>query len=83
VSRTTDSSTGYRIFNVEEYASFDEPYYEPVGDEEDLFRAAFEQKIPVLLKGPTGCGKTRFVEHMAYQLGRPHRGRRCRSLRCE
>jgi nitric oxide reductase NorQ protein len=61
----------YRIYAVEEYSATDEPYYEAIGDEEDLFRAAFEQKIPVLLKGPTGCGKTRFVEHMAYQLGRP------------
>jgi nitric oxide reductase NorQ protein len=62
---------GYRSFAVEEYASVQEPYYEPVGDEEQLFRAAFEQRVPVLLKGPTGCGKTRFVEYMAYQLGRP------------
>jgi nitric oxide reductase NorQ protein len=61
----------YRVYAVEEYSAMDEPYYEPVGDEEQLFRAAFEQKVPVLLKGPTGCGKTRFVEHMAYQLGRP------------
>ena len=61
----------HRVYSVEEYAAADEPYYESVGDEEQLFRAAFEQKVPVLLKGPTGCGKTRFVEHMAYQLGRP------------
>ena len=67
----TDQHAEYRVFAVEEYAATEEPYYEPIGDEEDLFRAAFEQKIPVLLKGPTGCGKTRFVEHMAYQLGRP------------
>ncbi|MER3420905.1 MAG: AAA family ATPase [Chloroflexota bacterium] len=60
-----------RVFAIEEYASVDEPYYEPVGDEVELFRAAFEQRVPVLLKGPTGCGKTRFVEYMAYQLGRP------------
>lgn len=61
----------YRQFAIEEYTPDHEPYYQPVGDEVDLFRAAFEQKIPVLLKGPTGCGKTRFVEYMAYQLGRP------------
>lgn len=61
----------YRTYAAEEYASVEEPYYEPVGDEEQLFRAAFEQKVPVLLKGPTGCGKTRFVEYMAYQLGQP------------
>jgi nitric oxide reductase NorQ protein len=42
------------------------PFYLPSGDEVDLFRTAFEQRIPVLLKGPTGCGKTRFVEYMAW-----------------
>jgi nitric oxide reductase NorQ protein len=44
------------------------PYYLPTGDEIELFRAAYEQRIPVLLKGPTGCGKTRFVEHMAWHI---------------
>ena len=48
-----------------------EPYYEPVGDEIQLFEAAYRQQIPVLLKGPTGCGKTRFMEHMAWRLKRP------------
>ena len=48
-----------------------EPYYEPVGDEIKLFEAAYRQQIPVLLKGPTGCGKTRFMEHMAWRLKRP------------
>ena len=48
-----------------------EPYYEPVGDEIQLFEAAYRQRIPVLLKGPTGCGKTRFMEHMAWRLQRP------------
>jgi nitric oxide reductase NorQ protein len=71
VSSTAEQHSDYRIYNIEEYVAVEEPYYEPIHDEEDLFRAAFEQKIPVLLKGPTGCGKTRFVEHMAYQLGRP------------
>jgi len=47
------------------------PYYVPVGTEEQVFRAAFRQSLSVLLKGPTGCGKTRFVEAMAYDLGRP------------
>ena len=40
------------------------PYYLPIGDEIEIFRAAHEQHLPVLLKGPTGCGKTRFVEYM-------------------
>ena len=48
-----------------------EPYYEPVGDEIQLFEAAYANRLPVLLKGPTGCGKTRFMEHMAWRLKRP------------
>lgn len=48
------------------------PYYLPVGDEVEIFRAAYERRIPVLLKGPTGCGKTRFIEHMSWLLAREH-----------
>ena len=44
------------------------PWYLPVGDEVALFEAAYAAQLPVLLKGPTGCGKTRFVEHMAARL---------------
>jgi nitric oxide reductase NorQ protein len=44
------------------------PYYLPVGDEVEIFTAAYRARLPVLLKGPTGCGKTRFVEHMAHKL---------------
>ena len=66
-----EPKTDFRSYAVEEYTPEHEPFYVNVGDEEQLFRAAFEQKIPVLLKGPTGCGKTRFVEYMAYHLGRP------------
>ena len=47
------------------------PYYAPQGDEVALFEHAHGNRLPVLLKGPTGCGKTRFVEHMAARLGRP------------
>ena len=47
------------------------PYYVPTARERELFRAAFERRLPVMLKGPTGCGKTRFVEHMAWRLHRP------------
>ena len=47
------------------------PYYVPVGNEEEVFRAACRQGLSILLKGPTGCGKTRFVEAMAYDLDRP------------
>lgn len=48
-----------------------EPYYEAVGAEIALFEAADASTLPVLLKGPTGCGKTRFIEHMAWRLKRP------------
>jgi nitric oxide reductase NorQ protein len=48
-----------------------EPYYRASGDECALFEAAYARRLPVLLKGPTGCGKTRFVEHMAWRLKRP------------
>jgi len=47
------------------------PYYVPIGNEEQIFKAAFRQGLSILLKGPTGCGKTRFVEAMAHDLGRP------------
>lgn len=49
----------------------DEPYYQPSGNEVALFEAAHASGLPLLLKGPTGCGKTRFVEHMAWRLRRP------------
>ena len=66
---TTEST--HRQYAMEEYIVTEEPYYEPLNDEVALFEAAYAEKIPVLLKGPTGCGKTRFVEYMAYKLGRP------------
>lgn len=47
------------------------PFYVPVGDEEQLFKAAVRQQLAVVLKGPTGCGKTRLVEAMAHDLDRP------------
>jgi len=52
----------------------DVPYYLPVGDEVEIFRAAWERRLPVLLKGPTGCGKTRFLEHMARVVPRGNGG---------
>jgi nitric oxide reductase NorQ protein len=48
-----------------------EPFYLDTGDEIRMFEAAASARLPVMLKGPTGCGKTRFVEHMAFRLGRP------------
>ena len=48
-----------------------EPYYRPVGQEVAQFEAAYAARLPMMLKGPTGCGKSRFVEYMAYKLGKP------------
>jgi nitric oxide reductase NorQ protein len=48
-----------------------QPYYEPQGNEIAVFEAAYKKRLPVMLKGPTGCGKTRFLEFMAFQLKRP------------
>ena len=47
-----------------------QPWYLPLADEVEVFEAAYRARLPVLLKGPTGCGKTRFVEHMAWRLFR-------------
>ena len=56
---------------VEKYKVENEPYYLPIRQEVELFEAAYAARLPAMLKGPTGCGKTRFVEYMAYRLGRP------------
>ena len=49
----------------------EEPYYAPQADEVALFEAAYAARLPVMVKGPTGCGKSRFIEHVAWKLGRP------------
>lgn len=56
---------------IDQYKIKQEPYYEPVGNEVELYEAAYNARMPVMLKGPTGCGKSRFVEYMAYRLKRP------------
>ncbi len=56
---------------VEKYKVENEPYYLPINQEVELFEAAYSAKLPVMLKGPTGCGKTRFVEYMAHRMNRP------------
>ncbi len=56
---------------VEKYKVKNEPFYLPINQEVELFEAAYKAKLPAMLKGPTGCGKTRFVEYMAYKLKRP------------
>ena len=55
---------------VETHTLQQAPYYLPLADEVEVFLAAYAARLPVLLKGPTGCGKTRFVEYMAYVLYR-------------
>jgi len=59
----------YQEYAFEEYIIKEEPFYLPVGPEVEVFQAAYAKKLPVLLKGPTGCGKTRFIEYMAHRLG--------------
>ena len=56
---------------VKQYVIHQEPYYRAVGDEIELFEAAYSARMPMMLKGPTGCGKTRFMEYMAWKLGKP------------
>jgi len=60
-----------KALKPEEYFIKDEPFYQPIGEEIEVFEAAYRQGLPILLKGPTGCGKTRFMEHMAWRLKRP------------
>jgi nitric oxide reductase NorQ protein len=57
--------------SLDAYRITAEPYYEPLGNEVATFAAAYAERLPVMLKGPTGCGKTRFVEHMAWRLDKP------------
>jgi nitric oxide reductase NorQ protein len=56
--------------NKEQFLVKAEPYYQAQGREVALFEAAYEARLPVMLKGPTGCGKSRFVEYMAWRLGK-------------
>ncbi|MBS1136114.1 MAG: cbbQ [Proteobacteria bacterium] len=61
--KMSDALSQYRINT--------EPYYRSVSDEVALYEAAYSVRMPMMLKGPTGCGKTRFVEYMAWKLGKP------------
>jgi len=60
-----------RALKPEEHFVDKEPYYEPISEEIKVFEAAYGNQLPVLLKGPTGCGKTRFMEYMSWRLRRP------------
>ena len=55
----------------DQYRIKEEPYYRPVADEVELYEAAYAARMPIMTKGPTGCGKSRFVEYMSWRLGRP------------
>src|ERR1700719_262616 len=57
--------------NLDSYRIAAEPYYQPLANEIATFQAAYTDRLPVMLKGPTGRGKTRFIEHMAWRLGKP------------
>ena len=56
---------------LDTYRIAQEPFYRPTGRETALYEHAYAHRLPMILKGPTGCGKTRFVEYMAWKLGRP------------
>lgn len=60
-----------RLYEEDSFEIKDEPFYLPQGNEIALFESAYQNKLPVMLKGPTGSGKTRLVEYMAWKLGRP------------
>jgi len=57
--------------DIKQYKIIKEPFYGPQGDEITLYEASYAARLPVMIKGPTGCGKSRFVEHMAWKLGKP------------
>ena len=60
----TQSNQDAKNYKIEDYSINEEPFYIPTSDEIKVFESAYNQKVPVLLKGPTGTGKTRFVEYM-------------------
>jgi len=57
--------------DANQYKIENEPFYQEQGNEVALYEAAYEARLPVMIKGPTGCGKSRFIEHMAWKLGKP------------
>jgi len=57
--------------DIEQYKITDEPFYSAQGSEVEWYEAAYKKRLPVMVKGPTGCGKSRFIEHMAWKLGKP------------
>ena len=55
----------------EQYKISEQPFYQAQANEIELYEAAYNSRLPVMVKGPTGCGKSRFIEHMAWKLGKP------------
>ena len=68
---TNKTQTLYKSYIIEEYFATEKPYYVPVSDEVELFESAYKQKLPVLFKGPTGCGKTLLAQTLAKILDLP------------
>ena len=68
LTTATHHAPGFRQLQVEDYRLTEEPFYLPISDEIALFETAYANHLPVLLKGPTGSGKTRFVEYMSWRL---------------
>ena len=58
-------------FDINQFKIESEPFYEAQSNEAELYTAAYNSRLPVMVKGPTGCGKSRFIEHMAYKLDKP------------
>ena len=62
------ATQSYKEVNAEEYIVAEEPFFMPTSDEIEVFQAAYNERVPILLKGPTGTGKTRFVEYMSWKI---------------
>jgi len=71
MSKASASAKAGEVSDLSQYLVTQEPYYRPVSNEVELYEAAYSARMPVMLKGPTGCGKSRFVEHMAWKLKKP------------
>jgi nitric oxide reductase NorQ protein len=65
----SDIATTATEMSYEQHVFEEEPFYIAVGDEVEIFEAAYHARLPVNMKGPTGCGKTRFLEYMSWKLG--------------
>jgi nitric oxide reductase NorQ protein len=71
LARTANQEPRITMTAREQYQLRKQPFYQPQGREIELFAAAYAARLPVMIKGPTGCGKSRFVEYMAWTLGKP------------